>query len=377
MDVEMIGESECMKALDIDISRWAATPYNILIEGETGSGKELVAKALCARSSRKARTLALCNCAALAKTLLESELFGHVKGAFTGAVQERKGLFVEADKGTLFLDEINSASTEFQANLLRAVESGEIYPVGSSKSSQVDVRVIAATNATIEKSGLRPDLIYRFHYVLRVPPLRARGDGDIELLARAFIQKIAKELQCDVTVEEDALHPFFRHGWPGNVRELKNAVRKALVEGRIGTSATITREQIERTLPGATAATVEPSTSEQRCIEAIADLVFAELEAGRAVTLDGLTKAKPGATGPGALATILIQGLAQSVGTYVGESSKQRAVSLRSAPTVNAMGGLIGLTPDQETTFAKALRAALKEVAEQVKSRPSTPPTPI
>ena len=212
----------------------AASPLRVLITGETGSGKEVIARAVHARSQRASKPFLAINCAALAEGLLESELFGHDKGAFTGAVTAKAGLFEAADGGTLFLDEIGELSAATQAKLLRVLESGEVLRLGSVKPTIVDVRVIAATHrdlrARVAEGAFRQDLYYRLDgATLVLPPLRERL-GELEPLARRFATEMAGKLGiAPPTIRADAIAALARHAWPGNVRELRNVIERAVV----------------------------------------------------------------------------------------------------------------------------------------------------
>ncbi len=230
----MVGNSAAMRNLFEKVKLVADTNSTVLIVGESGTGKELVARSLHLNSRRKMKPFLPVNCAAIPETLIESELFGHEKGAFTGATDKRKGLFQAATGGTLFIDEIGEMPMGLQSKLLRAIENKRIMPVGSTEEIPVDVRVVAATNKDLDagvKSGeFREDLYYRLKVVvLRIPPLRDRGD-DIPLLARYFIDQISKENDrpvCEVTTE--AMQVLRDYDWPGNVRELRNTLEGIIV----------------------------------------------------------------------------------------------------------------------------------------------------
>ena len=230
----MIGASEAMGEVFAMIRAVAPSEASVLILGESGTGKELVARALHEGSPRAARRLVTVNCAALAESLLESELFGHEKGAFTGAQRQRDGLFVQADGGTLFLDEIGEMPLALQAKLLRALQQGEVQRLGSDRPVRVDVRVLAATNrdleAEVREGNFREDLYYRLNVIaLRVPPLRERP-GDIPPLARHFLARFAQRNRKGVRgFSPRAMDLMLRHDWPGNVRELENAVERAVI----------------------------------------------------------------------------------------------------------------------------------------------------
>lgn len=231
---ELIGESPAMKRLKDSIAAVAASDYTVLVGGESGTGKEMVAREVHALSNRAANPLLSVNCPAIPDQLLESELFGHVKGAFTGADRNRKGLFVAADGGTLLLDEIGDIPMNVQTKLLRILQEQEVRPVGSSKSTKVDVRIIASTNQNLEEKmqagQFREDLFYRLNVLnLTVPPLRNRIE-DIPLLAMTFLSQSCNEMnlpQKELTPEVQAW--LAANPWPGNIRELQNFMRRLAV----------------------------------------------------------------------------------------------------------------------------------------------------
>ncbi len=232
----MIGESPAMMRLFSHIDRVGPTDTTVLVGGESGTGKELVARAVHAASRRSNKPMVSVNCAAIPETLIESELFGHEKGAFTGAVSTRNGLLEAADQGTLFLDEIGELPLEAQARLLRVLQEGEIRRVGSTLSHRVDVRLIAATHRDLRKmadeGSFREDLYYRLHVVeLRVPPLRQRGN-DIVALAQAILEKaVVRAGRTEMWLAPETLDAISKHSWRGNVRELENAIERAVVLG--------------------------------------------------------------------------------------------------------------------------------------------------
>jgi len=234
---ELVGQSAEMRKLREVITAAAPTSASVLILGESGTGKELVAQAIHAASPRRAKPFQAINCAALTETLLESELFGYVKGAFTGADQSRTGLFEAADGGTIMLDEIGHAPASVQTKLLRVLQEGEVRPVGSTKVIPVDVRVVAATNVNLEtavRAGkFREDLFYRLNVLpLRVPPLRERRE-DIAPLAYHFLARARARHGREVKeISTEALAALTAWHWPGNVRELENAIERAVVLGR-------------------------------------------------------------------------------------------------------------------------------------------------
>jgi len=230
----IIGTSPAIREV-IDTAKIAApTDANILISGESGTGKELFAKAIHTNSKRKEKSLISVNCAALSETLLESELFGHEKGAFTGADKPRDGLFISADKGTIFLDEIGEIPLSMQVKLLRVLQEKEIQKVGSDKVTNIDVRVIVATNKDLEKEveagNFRQDLFYRLNVInVKVPPLRHRAD-DIPLLAKKFLDRYTRENNKDIKgFTPMAMDALVKYGWPGNVRELENIIERAII----------------------------------------------------------------------------------------------------------------------------------------------------
>ncbi|MFQ5605891.1 MAG: sigma-54-dependent transcriptional regulator [bacterium] len=234
---QMVGQSKEMKRLYSLIERIAPTDSPALITGENGTGKELVAAALHAASLRSMKPLVKINCAAIPADILESELFGHTKGAFTGAQSAKKGRFEMAHGGTLFLDEIGEMSESMQAKLLRFLEAGEIQKVGSSQTMQVDVRLLTATNQDLQKAvqekRFREDLFYRINVVqIHIPPLRERR-GDIPLLMEHFVQQFAEANGLPVPHFTPAAMRYFTfHPWPGNVRQLRNLIERVLVLNR-------------------------------------------------------------------------------------------------------------------------------------------------
>ena len=229
-DQLLVGTSPAMRKLRAALDRLASQDVSILIRGESGTGKELVARALHERGARRKRRFVALNCGAIPESLIDSELFGHAKGAFTGATADRPGVFVEADGGTLFLDEIGDMPMAVQARLLRVLQEGEVRPVGGNGVRSVDVRVIAATHvdltAAVEQSRFRQDLFYRLNVVvLGVPPLRDRFE-DLPMLAAHFLRKHGGATPIGLSPE--ALDAMMLYAWPGNVRELENAVMHAV-----------------------------------------------------------------------------------------------------------------------------------------------------
>jgi two-component system response regulator PilR (NtrC family) len=229
----VVGYSKAMKAVRDLVLRAAPADSTVLIQGESGVGKELVARALHYGSPRSARPFIAINCGALPETLLESELFGHVKGAFTGAVAEKVGLVEMAHTGTLFLDEVSEMSPQLQVKVLRMLEEKEFKPVGSVAIRRVDVRFITATNKDLEqeiqKGTFRKDLFYRLNVIpIHIPPLRDRQE-DIPLLADYFLKKYSRDMNReDRSFSGEVKEALLRHPWPGNIRELENAVQRAV-----------------------------------------------------------------------------------------------------------------------------------------------------
>jgi two-component system response regulator HydG len=234
----LVGASAGMQAVRARIERVADAPAPVIVLGETGTGKGLVARALHTDSRRSANPFVAVNCAALPEALLESELFGHLKGAFTGATADRPGLFAEADGGTLFLDEIAEMTPGLQAKLLHALESGEVRPVGATKARPIDVRIIVATHRNLHEAvaagKFREDLLYRLDVVaIVIPALRDRREDIAALVEHFLSQSRARYPQSPVRrLSTDALAALRRRAWPGNVRELANTIEKLVLFGR-------------------------------------------------------------------------------------------------------------------------------------------------
>jgi len=231
---EMVGHSPAMSALKAQIAKVAPTRTRVLVTGESGTGKELIAKAIHRASALAAKPYVKVNCAAIPKELIESELFGHERGAFTGATARKRGLFEMADGGTIFLDEIGDMNLSAQAKVLRVLQSGEFSRVGGEQVLKVDVRVIAATNrdlqAGVASGEFREDLYFRLNVVpLRAPPLRDRAD-DVPLLAAAFVELACRENGMKVkSISDEALAVLSAYSWPGNVRELRNEIERLVI----------------------------------------------------------------------------------------------------------------------------------------------------
>jgi two-component system NtrC family response regulator len=226
----IIGSSHEMEKVFAVIRKVADTEAAVIITGESGTGKELVARSIHANSSRRNAPFIAINCAAIPRDLLESELFGHIKGAFTGAVKDKTGKFQLAEGGTLFLDEVGELPVELQPKLLRALQEKEVMPVGGTREQKLDVRVVSATNLDVDKAvaegTFREDLYYRLAVIpIHLPPLRERKK-DIPLLIKYFCTKNKSE---KVTIAKDALEALIKYPWPGNVRELENTVERMLI----------------------------------------------------------------------------------------------------------------------------------------------------
>lgn len=230
----LVGEHQTIVKLRALVERVAATDATVLITGESGSGKEVIARAIHTLSARANRSFVPVNCAAIPQDLLESEMFGHERGAFTGAAGPRHGLFSAADGGTIFLDEIGEMPLKLQAKLLRVLEDGVVRPVGSDRATRVDARIIAASNAdlmtAVRKGGFREDLFYRLQVVpIHIPPLRERR-SDIPLLVEYFLDRMRQRLPGrDWTVSREAMVHLWSYDWPGNVRELENMVERLVI----------------------------------------------------------------------------------------------------------------------------------------------------
>ena len=231
---EIIGKTKKMQHLFTEIQTAAAGDITVLIQGETGTGKELIAKSIHGSSPRKAGPFVAINCAAIPAELIESELFGHERGAFTSAYQQRIGQFEQANTGTLFLDEIGDMPPALQAKLLRVLEAREFQRIGGTKTLSIDIRVLTATHRDLadaaKKDAFRLDLYHRFAaFTIEIPPLRERGE-DIPILADHFLKRYAAAAGKSIrAISSDALHVLMQHDFPGNVRELKNAIESAVL----------------------------------------------------------------------------------------------------------------------------------------------------
>ncbi len=245
---QILGSSPALLAVLKEVEQVSATDATVLLLGETGTGKELVAHAIHEGSGRREQPLIRVNCAAIPGSLIESELFGHEKGAFTGATQRRDGRFTLADGGTLFLDEVGELPPELQVKLLRVLQEGEFEPLGSALTRKVDVRLIAATNrdlqAEVSAKRFREDLFYRLNvFPIRLPPLRER-DNDVLELASEFVRRFASDMGREISPFDEAVKQALRtYTWPGNVRELRNVMERAVITSQSG------RIDLDRALP--------------------------------------------------------------------------------------------------------------------------------
>ena len=258
---KVVARSSEMQALLQQVSRVAGTDTTVCISGETGTGKEVIARVIHCNSSRSEKAFVAVNCAAIPEALFESELFGHLKGSFTGAHQNKRGLFHTADKGTLFLDEIGEMPLALQGKLLRAIQQREILPIGAQVPTKVDVRILAATNQDLEQAvregRFREDLYYRVHVVpLWIPPLRERRQ-DIPSLTQFFLKQSTSRLNKPIRgFTPDAMQAMVTYSWPGNVRELENVIERAVV---MSAQDMITLELLPLN-PGKTQGTIQPLT---------------------------------------------------------------------------------------------------------------------
>ncbi len=259
----LIGESAPMQQITRMIEKVAPAQCTVLITGENGTGKELVAQAIHRASPRAHKPFVAANCSAFNDNLLESELFGHRRGSFTGAHGDKRGLFEEADTGTFLLDEVGDMTPALQVKLLRVLQEGTFLPVGGTQTKKVDVRIIAATNkdlgAMVKAGTFREDLYYRLHVVaLRTPPLRERG-SDVDVLIEHFMRRLAARHGTTKTLADATLRKLRAHRWPGNVRELQNEIERLWVLS--GPEREITPEHLSRAIYNAGTAAVQPITA--------------------------------------------------------------------------------------------------------------------
>jgi PAS domain S-box-containing protein len=258
---EILGQSRALRRVLQEVQQVASTDAVVLLQGETGTGKELFARAIHAASPRRHKPMVTVNCAAIPASLIESEFFGHEKGAFTGATAKREGRFSLAHQGTLFLDEVGELPHDLQGKLLRVLQEGTFEPVGSSRTLKVDTRIIAATNRDllqeVQQGRFRQDLYYRLNvFPIRLPPLRERLE-DVRVLAAAFVRRFAARMgRPFAPLDEENLRRLQAYPWPGNVRELENVIERAVITAQAG------KLNLDRSLPGATSGVASPSTVE-------------------------------------------------------------------------------------------------------------------
>jgi len=262
---DIVGTSPALQTVMERVAKVAKTDSTVLITGETGTGKELIARAIHKRSARAPRAFVSVNCGAISAGLVESELFGHVKGAFTGAIVNRDGRFKVADEGTLFLDEVGELPLETQVKLLRVLQDREFEPIGCDKKIEVDVRIVAATNRILDDAvragDFRSDLLYRLNvFPIHVPPLRERK-GDIPLLVTFLLQNFARKLGKQVEhVPEDVMQRLMVYLWPGNIRELQNVIERGVI---LSTGNTLVLEPEFGLLSGSAPVPLAPASFDQ------------------------------------------------------------------------------------------------------------------
>jgi DNA-binding NtrC family response regulator len=354
---ELTGQSEEMRAVYQIIEAVAPSSASVLIFGESGTGKELVARAIHAKSERSKGPFFALNCAALPKDILENELFGHEKGAFTGSVNEKPGAFEMADGGTIFLDEVAEMPTDIQVKLLRAIESRSIRRLGGKKEIDVDIRILAATNRDVQKAlsdnDLREDLYYRLAVVeLFLPPLRERL-GDVKLLANEFLARFGEQNGKPMTGFDDAAWEWIlSYNWPGNVRELKNAVERAVIMGRGDKikAADIMPRHLHRTGEFATPMSVPPGATLADTRRQLVLRAFASTNGDytRTATIVGMTAADVRAEIASILNGKTTEAPAQSTGTN---------------------GARAGRSADPPPAAAKASKAPAKPAPAAAKSK--------
>ena len=342
MDIkELVGASQKFRALLDDVNLVAPVDSTVLIQGETGTGKELIARAIHDASARRVNRFVALNCAAVPATLLENELFGSERGAFTGAVAQTIGRLQAADRGTLFLDEIGELPLELQPKLLRALQEKQFERLGSSRTIQVNVRVIAATNQDLRRMvherKFRPDLYYRLNvFPISLPPLRERRD-DIPLLVEHFVEVFARQQGKTIdTITEEVMIALARHDWPGNVRELQNVIERGVVmtAGRVLSRHTITCLEPADSQPHCVSSVSHPTVLKTARIRTLADAERAHINSILHET-NGLVGGPHGAAAQLGVPRTTLMGKMQRLGISTG------AIRDRSAPSRR---GLVGVS---------------------------------
>ena len=289
----LVGKSESMQEIFRRLRLAAQSDVTVLILGESGTGKELVARAIHSLSARKDKPFIGINCSALPETLLESELFGHVKGAFTGAIRDKAGIFKVAHGGTLFLDEVGDMNAVLQQKLLRVLQEREIHPLGEGRPEKIDVRLITATNkdlgGLLSSGALREDFYYRIRvFEIALPPLRHRKE-DIPLLTNHFISEFSKTHQRPLSgIAQNALHRIMNHSWPGNVRELQNVIERAVVASA-GPRITLYDLPAELIRPGTVRGRRESQIDRQRLVDALQKTGGNQREAAKLLGISRVT----------------------------------------------------------------------------------------
>jgi len=336
MDIkELIGASAKFRALLDDVNLVAPVDSTVLLQGETGTGKELIARAIHEASARRGNRLVALNCAAIPATLLENELFGSERGAFTGAVTQTIGRLQAADRGTLFLDEIGELPLELQPKLLRALQEKQFERLGGNRTLQVNVRVIAATNRDLRcmvyERRFRPDLYYRLNvFPITLPPLRERRD-DIPLLAEHFVETFARQQGKTIdTIPEEVLTALTRHDWPGNVRELQNVIERGVVmtAGRVLSRHTTKCLELEDAQPHCASSVSGPIVLKTARIRTLADAERAHIKTILHET-NGLIGGPRGAAAQLGVPRTTLMGKMQRLGISIGAVKDRSAQSTR------------------------------------------------
>ena len=355
-NLDLVGSSPSFRAVLANIDIVAPVDSAVLIQGETGTGKEVVARAIHEASPRRANRFVALNCAAIPSTLLESELFGYEKGAFTGAVSQSMGRFQVADRGTLFLDEIGDLPLELQPKLLRALQEKQVERLGGRQTVQVDVRIIAATNQDlgqmVRERRFRADLFYRLNVIpMMLPPLRERRD-DIPLLAEHFVQKFARQQGKTIeAIPADVMAALEYHNWPGNIRELQNVIERGVV---MTAGNVLSRETMAHLRPAPFAEVPVPTIAEPTGIRTLADAERAHIAAALRIT-NGVVGGPRGAAAQLGLPRTTLLARMQRLGIS-GVISSRRA-GLSGQRFARAMEGLSSHLMDDSTADLRVVEA--------------------